>query len=146
MINAAHPPTQFVRRKKAEGGAAPAVRGDFVKRAQENTGRAAFAEAMGYRTHFPVAMPPTLRVEGIDEFDLRQKPAELLADFWRILRPQVRGQRQLQAGGQQVFGDEAQPAQMMTFGARLVEQEMLAGRHGADLFCSSQSLAYFRNV
>jgi hypothetical protein len=35
---------------------------------------------------------------------------------------------------------------VMAFGARFVKQQMRAGRHSVDLFWSSQSLAYFKNV
>ena len=71
---------------------------------------------------------------------------ELLLDEFARTGAQVGGDGEAEIGGQQIVGDEPQPAEVVAFGARFVEQQVRARGHSADLFWSSQSLAYFKNV
>ena len=132
MINAAHSPAQNCRRTPAEGGAPPAVRGHFIQRAQENIFGAAGLQTVRDRTGFAADMTPAGFVVRGHQAEVVQQSGQLLFDAFPRAGAEVRGHGQLEIGRQQIIGHEPQPAKVMAFGARFVQQQMRAGRHGAD--------------
>ena len=57
---------------------------------------------------------------------------QMLFDAFPRAGAEVGGDGQPEIGRQQIIGHEPQPAEVVAFGARLVKQQMRAGRHGAD--------------
>ena len=122
------------------------MRGNFVQRTQENIFGAAGLQTVRDGTGFAVEMTPAGFVVRGQQAEVVQQSGQLLFDAFPRAGAEVGGDGQPEIGRQQIIGHEPQPAEVMAFSARFVQQQMRAGRHGADLFWSSQSLAYFRNV
>ena len=105
------------------------MRGDFVKRAQEDVIRAAERQTVRHRAGLAIAMPAAGFIAGGQHLDLRQDLAQVIDQLGPRHGTRVHRQGKPEAGGQEVLGDEAQPAQMMPLGAGLIEQQMPVRTH-----------------